>query len=439
MPHTTPESDYQAALDFLYSFVDYEKNGQWKYDGDHFDLDRMHAILGALGDPHRRGWFVHVAGTNGKGSVCAMTASGLREAGISVGLYTSPHLVTFRERIQVNGALMPREEVVAGVGRLRPAAETIPGLTFFETWTALAFDFFARAGADASVIEVGMGGRLDSTNVITPAVSVITSVSMDHRGKLGNTVAEIAAEKAGIIKPGVPAVVAPQSHHGVLETIGDRARQTGSDLVRVGHDITFSPNPDGTLRYRGRVWSFDSVTVPLPGAFQFENAATALATLETLSLHGLPISPEAALRGIERTRWPGRLETLAHRPEVVVDGACNAGAMTAVRDWLRSRSGRNRTVATVAMCRDKDMADVLAILGEAASRMVFTRVRNPRAMDAPELAALAPDGVETFVEPEPADALQKAIELAGPRGTVIAAGSLYLVGEVFRMYGLGEE
>ncbi len=439
MPHTFSDTGYQAALDYLYGFVDYEKSGRWKYDGDHFDLERMHAVLAALGDPHRRGRFVHVAGTNGKGSVCAMTASALREAGLSVGLYTSPHLVTFRERIRLNGALMPREAVIEGVRRLRPAAWDIPGLTFFEVWTALAFDFFARSGADVSVIEVGMGGRLDSTNVITPSVSVITPVSMDHRGKLGNTVAEIAAEKAGIIKPGVPAVTAPQKHPGVLDVIESRACHTGSELVRVGRDVTFSPNPGGTFRYRGRAWTLDTVEMSLPGAFQYENAAAALAALEILAESGFPLDSATARRGIEKTRWPGRLETLAHHPEVIVDGACNTGAMEAVRDWLHSRSGRDRTVAVVAMCRDKDMRDVLALLGEAASRMVFTHVRNPRAMDAGELAALAPEGVEAFVEPEPVDALRKAIELAGPEGTVIAAGSLYLVGEVFRMYGMEED
>lgn len=426
-------------MDFLYSFVDYEKNGRWKYDGDHFDLDRMIALLGALGNPHRHGWYVHVAGTNGKGSICAMIASALREAGLRAGLYTSPHLVTFRERIQINRAIMSREEVIDGIDRLRPATKAIPELTFFEVWTALAFDHFAREKVDASVIEVGMGGRLDSTNVITPAVSVIASISMDHRGKLGNTIAEIAMEKAGIIKPGIPAVAAPQRYPEAERTLAEYARKNGSELVRVGHDVNWRLNPGGSLRYLGRRWRLDSVAIPLAGAFQYENAATALAALECLADQGYPVTPEAAQRGIERVRWPGRLETVSRKPDAIVDGACNTGAMIYVRDFLLSRAPRECTVAVVAMCRDKDMAEVLSILREAVSRMVFTQVRNPRAMPAGELSVLAPDGVGTSVEPDPAEAVRKASELAGPDGTVIITGSLYLVGEVIKMYGLGEE
>ncbi len=437
--YSSSEPEYRSALDFLYSFVDYEKNGRWKYDGGHFDLERVVALLGALGNPHRHGWHVHVAGTNGKGSVCAMTASALQEAGLRVGMYTSPHLVTFRERIRLNGTILTPGEVIEGVRRIRPAAEAIPGLTFFDVWTALAFDHFAHAGADASVIEVGMGGRLDSTNVITPAVSVLASISMDHRGKLGNTVAEIAAEKAGIMKPGIPSVAAPQRFSEVERVLDDHARETGSELIRVGRDVFWERNSDGSLRYRGKHWRLDSVALPLAGAFQYENAATALAVLEILAEHGHPVTSEAAKRGIEKIRWPGRLETVSRAPEVLVDGACNAGAMEVVRDYLLSRSGRERTVAVAAMCRDKDMAHVLSILGEAASRAVFTQVRNPRAMPAAELAALAPEGMETAVEPDPDVAFRRAVDLAGPEGTVIIAGSLYLVGEALRLYGLGEE
>jgi dihydrofolate synthase/folylpolyglutamate synthase len=437
--HPSRDPEYRSALEFLYSFVDYERNGRWKYNTEHFDLGRVRALLDALGNPHRRGWFVHVAGTNGKGSICAMTASALQEAGLRVGLYTSPHLVTFRERIRLNGALMPAGEVVEGVRRLRPVAENIEGLTFFDVWTVLAFDYFAREGADAAVIEVGMGGRLDSTNVITPGISVIASISMDHRGKLGDTLPRIAAEKAGIIKPGIPVIVAPQTDGDVVRVLENRAGETGSAVTLVGRDVSWDMNPDRTLRYRGKRWEYDSISMPLPGAFQYENAATALATLEALAGRGYPMERDVARRGIERTRWHGRLDTITHRPEIIVDGACNTGAMTAVRDYLLSRGTRDRTVAVVAMCRDKDMKEALAILGEACARMVFTAVRNPRAMDAAGLAALAPHGVETAVEADPAAAVRRAIESAGPEGTVIATGSLYLVGEVFRMYGIGEE
>lgn len=430
------DSEYRSALSFLYSFVDYERNARWRYDTGHFNLDRVRLLLAALGNPHHHGWYVHVAGTNGKGSVCTMVASALREAGLTVGLYISPHLVTFRERIRVNGQIMSRDEVIASVRRVRSAAESISGLTFFDVWTVLAFDHFARRGTDASVIEVGMGGRLDSTNVITPALSVITSISMDHRGKLGETPAEIAAEKAGILKKGVPAVSASQTPD-VAMVLAARAAETGSDLVVVGRDVEWERDDD-LLRFRGRRWTVDRVRVPLAGEFQFENAATAFAALETLDASGHPMAPEIAKRGIERTRWPGRLETIGHRPEIIVDGACNIGAMTVVADHIASRSPREQNAAVVAICRDKDVAEVLAILGGAVARVVFTQVRNPRVMDAAELAAKAPAGVESFIEPDPADALKRAFSLAGENGLVLVTGSLYLVGEVFRMYGLGE-
>lgn len=432
----SPDSAYRSALAFLYSFVDYERNAWWKYDTGHFNLDRVRSLLAALGNPHEHGWYAHVAGTNGKGSVCAMIASALREAGLTVGLYTSPHLVTFRERIRVNGQIMSRDEVIASVRRIRSAAESITGLTFFDVWTALAFDHFARRGADASVIEVGMGGRLDSTNVITPAVSVITSISMDHRGKLGETPAEIAAEKAGILKLGVPAVSAPQTPD-VAAVLEARAAETGSHIVVLGRDVSWERSGD-FLCYRGRRWALEPVSVPMPGNFQFENAATALAALETLAESGCPVNSKSAKRGIEHVRWPGRLETIAHRPEIVVDGACNPGAMTVVAEYIASRSPRGDTAAVFAMCRDKEVVDVLSILGSAASRIVFTQVRNPRAMDAAELAAKAPQGVESFIEPNPDDALKRAAGLVGEDGLVLVIGSLYLVGEVFRIYGIGD-
>jgi dihydrofolate synthase / folylpolyglutamate synthase len=431
------DSSYSSALDFLYGFVDYERTFGWKYNQSNFTLDNISTLLAALGDPHTRGWFVHVAGTNGKGSVCAMIASTLREAGLKVGLYTSPHLVTFRERIRVNGRVITRREVVEAAARIRKASEVIPGLTFFDVWTALAFDYFARRGVDASVIEVGMGGRLDSTNVITPAVSIITPVSMDHRGRLGETPAEIAVEKAGIVKPGIPVVSAPQTPD-VAEVISRAAAENGSDLVVVGRDAAFGGS-DGVLAYHGRHWTIDRVRTPLAGDFQLANAATALAALEILSSLGYPITADDARRGIERARWPGRLETIARNPEIVVDGACNIDAMTVAVRNINARSPREKTVAVAAMCRDKDIAEVLAILGKAASRIVFTQARNPRALDAGELAAKAPAGIEAFIEPDPAEALKRASMLAGKDGLVLVAGSLYLVGEVFRLYGIGEK
>jgi dihydrofolate synthase / folylpolyglutamate synthase len=428
-----PNPEYREALNFLYSFVDYERDSKWKYTESHFDLARITSLLEALGSPHRHGWFVHVAGTNGKGSVSAMIASALRESGLKTGLYTSPHLITFRERIRVNGRLITQEEVVVGVNRLRRPAEKEGGLSFFDVWTALAFDHFARSKVDAAVIEVGMGGRLDSTNVIIPAVSVITAISMDHRGKLGNSAAEIAAEKAGIIKPGIPVISAPQDED-VAKVLRKKALETGSEMLLVGSEVDFE-KVNGGIRFHGRQWEIDRVLIPLHGSFQYENAAAALASLESLASQGYPVTPETARKGIEHVRWPGRLDTLSTCPEVVVDGACNIDAMRTVSKYVKERSPHERTVAVVGICKDKDVEQVLEILGEAASRIVLTQANNPRAMTVEEMAPLLPENVNFFAVPDPVQAVKEAVLQAGPQGLVIVTGSLYLVGEVMRHYG----
>lgn len=421
-------NEYRAARDYLYGFIDYERGSAWKYDGRHFDLARLRSLLAALGNPHSHGPFIHVAGTNGKGTVAAMTARALTLAGLRTGLYTSPHLVTFRERIRVDGALIPREAVVEHVRRLRAAVGNEPGLTFFDVWTALAFDRFASVETDAAVIEVGMGGRLDSTNVVTPVVSVITPVSLEHVGKLGNTIAEIAAEKAGIIKQGVPVVIGPQ-HPDALQVILAAAKEKDARAMLAGRDFTWSAAGDG-IDYRGLSWALDAVKVLLPGAFQRENAATALAALETAADAGLAITPEYAREGIETVRWPGRLQQIGESPAVVVDGACNPAATAVVRDYVRSRTGRDNVVAVIGMCDDKQAGEVLSILGEAVGRLICTRAGNPRELPPDELALHAPDNVSVTVEPDSLKALERAEQDAGPDGLVVVTGSLYLAGTV---------
>jgi len=429
----TLNHDYRAAVNFLFSFIDYERDQGWKYDNIHFDLKRVRDLFEAIGNPHLHGWFVHIAGTNGKGSVAAMIAKALALGGLSTGLYTSPHLITFRERIRVNGSMMTRDEVIDGVRRLKPVAEQFHDLTFFEVWTALAFDHFARTPVDVSVIEVGMGGRIDTTNVITPAVSVITPVSHDHCGKLGDTLAKIAQEKAGIIKPGVPVVAAPQEPV-VMDVIRHKAKETGADLTVVGDDIIYHA-ADDTLSYSGPLWSLEDVHVPIRGDIQLHNAAVALAALESLAIRGYPVDRDQTRHGVESVKWPGRLQTLSQEPEVIVDGACNAGAMRAVCEYLKTRAATGRTIAVVAMCRDKEISSVLDILGTCASKFILTHVDNPRIMEADELAVNVPDHVETVIEPDHGKALQKASALAGKDGLVIVTGSLYLVGDVLKQYG----
>ena len=425
--------DYSQALDYLYSFIDYERGSQWKYDAEHFDLNRVREFLSSLGDPHERGVYVHVAGTNGKGSVAAMVAASLTEAGYTTGLYTSPHLITFRERIRINGTPISREDVVEGVRRIRKHIKKASQLTFFDVWTGLAFDHFTRKSVEAAVIEVGLGGKLDSTNVITPEVAVITSVSLDHQGKLGDTIEDIAREKAGIIKPGIPVVTAPQDP-AVMAVIEERARVVGAPCIRIGTDVGYQTN-NSRLYYSGLEWRLGAVNLPLTGAFQHQNAAVALAALEILASRGFSLPPETARTGIESVRWPGRLQKGADHPEVVVDCACNIGAMTVVRDYLKEREQGRNIVAVVGMNADKDCARVIDILGEVVSCFVFTRVDNPRAFDPEEMKRFCTSH-HAHVEPDPVNALKRAQSQAGKDGLVMVTGSMYLVGEIMRHLGV---
>ncbi|MBN1293518.1 MAG: bifunctional folylpolyglutamate synthase/dihydrofolate synthase [Candidatus Latescibacteria bacterium] len=429
-------SDYNDALGFLYSFIDYERRTGWKYTTTEFNLNRMNDFLGVLGNPHKHGWFVHVAGTNGKGSVCAMIATALNRAGYKTGLYTSPHLITFRERIRIDGSVISKDEVVTAVNRIHDATDQFKGLTFFEVWTGLAFLYFAESGVDVSVVEVGMGGRLDSTNVITPEVSVITSISVDHRGALGEKTEQIASEKAGIIKSGKPVVCAPQEPD-VIKVIQKKADSVNAPLTLIGRDVDYTIS-DGRVSYNGIKWEIEPFYVPLNGVMQFENTAIALAALETIDRAGYPVAVKNAREGVENVIWPGRLQQIADHPTVIIDGACNPGAMKSVTEYITTRTDRENVVAVVAMCRDKDIKDVLDILGNVSSRFVLTQVKNPRAMNAHDLEKHTPGHVETYVRELPSAALEQAILLAGNDGLVLVTGSLYLVGDILRLYNIGE-
>jgi dihydrofolate synthase / folylpolyglutamate synthase len=430
------ETDYTEALEFLYSFVDYEKNWSWKYNDGSFNLSRVKKLLARLGNPQDECRFVHVAGTNGKGSVASLTASALSACGYKTGLYTSPHLVTFRERIRINGEKIPKPDVIKGVSVIREAVKDIEGLTFFDVWTSLAFYYFAENLTDYAVIEVGMGGRLDSTNVITPVVSVITSISIDHRGKLGDTVEKIALEKAGIIKPGIPSVSAPQCEK-VMDVLVKAATDAGSKLTIVGDNVSFESIDNNRINYHGVRWELQNILIPLRGRFQQVNTATSLAALEKLSESDDGIIPCKVIEGISHVYWPGRLQKISENPDIILDGACNIDAMVSVRDYLLERGNPN-TVVVIGICGDKDVKEVLGILRDTVSAYVFTRAENPRSMPAEDLYRFAPNNAVCYIEPEPSRALGKAITIAGENGRVIVTGSLYLVGEIFNYFGILE-
>jgi dihydrofolate synthase/folylpolyglutamate synthase len=409
---------YEETLAYLYAL---EVRSGWD-----LRLERMRAVLARRGHPERAWPALHVAGTNGKGSTAAMLEAVLRAAGHRTGLYTSPHLVDFTERIRIDGRTIPRETVVALVAELR--AELVAAgvdLTHFELATLLAFEWFRRVGIDVGVIEVGLGGRLDATNVVRPIATAITSIARDHEEYLGREIGAIAAEKAGIVKPGVPLVVgrlAPEAD-GV---IADVATRVGAPREVA---VPLEEAPDGTLAFRrgGLVWN--GLRLGLPGGFQRDNAAVALTVLARVA-DRFPCAPDAVRRGLAGVRWPGRLAVVAERPRTVLDGAHNpAGAATLAQE-LPAVVGDRPVVLVFAVMADKDWRAILAPLLPRVARVVVTRVGRRGLATGALVDALAPRlPVEAVEDPHAAVARGRA--LAGSDGAVLVAGSLFLVGEAY--------
>ncbi len=397
-------------------------------------------LLHEIGDPQRDFASVHLAGTNGKGSTAALIASALQVSGRRVGLYTSPHLNFFTERIRIDGAPIPDEAVAPLVAEIRSRlartpliAEMIP--TFFEFTTAMAFLAFARSAVEVAVVEVGMGGRLDATNLLDPQVSVLTPVDYDHQAFLGSTLEQIAAEKAGILKHQVPAVVGPQAPVA-QEAIERAARAVGAPLRRMDREFAVAVREAdlaGTVfDYSGPQWRLPGIRVGLAGRHQALNGAMAVAALEALSERGFRVDEEAVRRGLAAARWEGRLEVLGTHPLLLLDGAHNPGAARALRQALvelvlpRVRSCH----FLLGILGDKDVSGILAELLPLADRVVVTAPDSPRAMPPERLAAEAGRWTERVaVCRTVAEALETARSLTDSRDALCITGSLYTVGE----------
>lgn len=425
--------DYGQAISFL------RELGKF---GTNLGLGRTLALLRATGDPHEEIKAIHIAGTNGKGSVAAMVASVLQASGFRVGLYTSPHLSSYTERIRVNGKDIPRSRVGEIMGRLRPLFEEIardPTLgppTEFEMGTVMAFLYFAEERVDFAVVEVGLGGRFDATNVLEPLVSVITHVDIDHIDKLGDTVEKIAFEKAGIIKPRVPVVVGRQDG-GALAVIKRVAAERSSPIMTLGEEIACERTDlasDGqTLRVSVCGEVFDGLKIPLLGRHQVDNAATAVGAACVLRGIGVDVSRESVARGLERVRWPGRLEVLQTRPLVVVDCAHNLDGIESLAASVGEVTGGRQACVVVGLSRDKPAEAIMRKIAGFAPRIIATCASSSRlgGLDPATLAALAGrEGCETAVDPSPRRAVDKGLELAREDGALVVCGSLYLVGEV---------
>ena len=418
---------YEEALSYIHSIC-------WK--GSKLGLDRTRELLGKLDDPQKELKFIHIAGTNGKGSTAAMLSSILEEAGYRVGLYTSPFINRFNERMQVNHQPIPDEELAALTEYVRPHADAMADSpTEFELITALAMVWFARQKCDIVVLEVGMGGELDSTNIIdVPEAAVIAAMGMDHVKELGPTMADIARAKAGIIKEG-GRVVSYGGNSEADEVIAAVCRARNASLCQPD----FSAIVPGDFSLEGQTFSYKGwrgLRIPLVGAYQMNNAAVVLETVEVLRQRGWSVSDEAVRQGLADTRWPARFEVLRRDPVFIVDGGHNPHGIRATAESLRRLfPGRKITFVTGVMA-DKDVEHILGLIVPLADQFFTVRPDNPRAMDAGELAArIEAMGAKATACASVRDGVDRAIQAEGPHGVACALGSLYMSGEVRSCFG----
>ncbi len=407
-----------GALEYLYSL---EKFGMV------FGLENIEWILGLIGNPERHLKTVHIAGTNGKGSVASILSRMLREEGYRVGVYTSPHLRNFTERIVINGAEISEEEVIALTNEIREGIERADKdrrFTFFDFTTAMAIAYFSRQEADVSVMETGLGGRLDSTNVVNPLVSVITNVDYDHMDYLGNDLKSIAREKAGIVKAGVPVVTGAQGE--ALEVIEEASAKKGSPLYVLGRDFGYKKDDEQAMTYWGPDTQLKNLRLGLRGDHQFGNCALALCVAGCLARSGFHVGEPAMRRGIELAQWPGRLEVVHEEPTVLLDAAHNPHGIRALKEYIADRYGEERKILVFGVMRDKDYGTMLPDLAPLFEDVILTRPDIERALPPQDLSLYASGAViaETVEE-----ALTKAGSLAGDRGLIVVTGSIYTIGE----------
>ncbi len=436
--------NYQQALAYLDTYVNFEAQPPGQAARTVFTLERIKLLAARLGNPEKDFPSIHIAGTKGKGSTASFCESIARAAGLHTGCYTSPHLIDLRERIRIDGRPVPKKLLAKTLSECQPAYQQVrshPGerrLTYFEALTHLAFQIFSRRKIDLGIIEVGMGGRLDATNIIRPLASVITRISRDHTAQLGHSLRLIAGEKAGICKPRTPLLVAPQPA-AALAAITSKAREIGAGpLIVAGKDFNFSQTAHRPGRWRemklqtpGKI--YENLRIPLLGAHQLENAALAVATMEIAARGAaFQLSEEAIRRGLIKTRWPGRLEVLNNTPTLtVLDGAHNQDSIKQILTAIKEEfPDCGHLVVLFASSADKDIRGMLKILGGHCEIMVATETGNPRSMKSRQLATMARSSGISKVRgiSDISKALHRAWKVAGKDGLVLVTGSLYLVG-----------
>ena len=405
----------------------------WVYDlqkfGIKFGLSSTARLMAELDNPQQHCRFLHIAGTNGKGSVAAMLSSILTLAGYNVGFYSSPHLSSFHERFRLKDRDINDGEVLDLINRVKRVVDTKELPTFFEFVTAMALLYYAQKKADPVILETGMGGRLDATNIVTPLLSIITNIAMDHREYLGNSIRAIAAEKAGIVKPGVPVITFVRQPSAVLP-IQAAATALKSQIFYGGKDFRTIGQRQRHFQYQGLRKNLTSLRTNLVGRHQYRNAAVALAAIEVLQENGFKITEADIRRGMEQVRWPGRLEVISSQPLIMLDGAHNPAAATTLAQALKHDLSYRRLILVLGIMADKDIDGILKRLLPLADAVIFSRPHYDRAATPEQLQMLAKNlSQENYVIVDLKAAVAKARELAGAEDLIVITGSLFTIGE----------
>ncbi len=438
--------NYNQAEDYLSSFVNYEQVPGITYASSDYSLKHVEELLKRMGNPQLAAKTIHIAGTKGKGSVAAMIAQVLSDSGYKTGLYTSPHLHTLSERIGVDGSLISEVEFATTMAEIKPFVESMKQdaafrqLTYFEALTALAFAYFKKKQVEVQVLEVGLGGRLDATNVTKPVVCIITPISMDHTQILGNSLEEIAREKAGIIKTGCWVVLSPQPAEAA-SVINDICLEKKAKVVQVGNDITWYKT-NGDLHHQSLliegITNKYQVNIPLLGDFQLENAATAIAALEILAAEGFAISTTDITQGLARVKWPGRFHILRENPIVLVDGAHNVASMRGLVSNIKKYFNHKRIFLVFGTSCDKDISGIINELIALSPQVIVTQAGHSRAAPLLTLTEeFSKRGIKPEIRETISEAISRALSLADRTDIICVTGSLFVVAEALDYFSRG--
>jgi dihydrofolate synthase/folylpolyglutamate synthase len=445
---------YPEAIKYLNSFINYENKSKYSYS-ETFKLERFKSFLKVLGHPQRDLRVIHVAGTKGKGSVCAFIVYILKECGFKVGLYTSPHLSDFRERIRILDrshvarrtsqdfeGMISQKEICSLIKKLKPKIEKFNkyskygDLTFFEVYTALAFSYFKDKKVDFAVLETGLGGRLDATNTCRSLLSIITPISLEHTYLLGKTLKEITYEKASIIKKenkisgcGKRVALSAKQDKAVLKVIEARAKTTGASLIKEGRDFKFSVKGDGLFGYAGLNLKLDNLRINLIGSHQVANASLAVAGIESLQYHGIKVEEGVIRNGLINCVWPARFEIIAKNPLVIIDGAQNGASVKILRKAVKDNFSNKRTWLIFGISQDKELKDTCREIERFGATIILTKSDNPRAAEPKDLLKYFSDNSQILTS-STKEALDLAKKKANRNDVIIVTGSLFVCGEV---------